>query len=168
MVERSCLSGPVSVSAAKRGAARPPRREKLATADKSPASSAAAEGARLARAPDVRLQGPSRALPNLAACRRVSSRVAEDFGVALAELVAPSRGSPRAALARQVAMYLCHIGFALSFEAVGRLFARDRTTVAHACRVVEDRRDDRWFDRRLALLERACGLTAASDREGRA
>lgn len=165
MVERSCLSGPVSVSAAKRGAARPSRREKLATADKSPASFVTAEEARLARAPDVRLQSTR---PNLAACRRVTSRVAEDFGVALAELVAPSRGSPRAALARQVAMYLCHIGFALSFEAVGRLFARDRTTVAHACRVVEDRRDDRWFDRRLALLERACGLTAASDREGRA
>lgn len=165
MVERSCLSGPVSVSAAKRGAARPPRREKLATADKSPASSAVAEEARPACAPGPRLQSTR---PNLAACRRVTSRVAEDFGVALAELVAPSRGSPRAALARQVAMYLCHIGFALSFEAVGRLFARDRTTVAHACRVVEDRRDDRWFDRRLALLERACGLTAASDREGRA
>ncbi len=88
--------------------------------------------------------------------------------MALAELVAPSRGSPRAALARQVAMYLCHIGFSLSFEAVGRLFARDRTTVAHACRVVEDRRDDRWFDRRVAMLERACGLAVTCDRKERA
>jgi chromosomal replication initiation ATPase DnaA len=132
-----------------------------------PASPAATEKALPSPVSRLQSQSPPRTRPSLAACRRVTSRVAEDFGVTLAELVAPSRGSPRAALARQVAMYLCHIGFALSFEAVGRLFARDRTTVAHACRVVEDRRDDRWFDRRLALLERACGFTLCGEREER-
>lgn len=166
MIEHSCLSGPVLVSAVKKGTALSSRRVKLACADKSPAP-AAAEGALSSLAAAPRLQASSGTRQDLAACRRVTSRVAEDFGVALAELVAPSRGSPRAALARQVAMYLCHIGLALSFEAVGRLFARDRTTVAHACRVVEDRRDDRWFDRRLALLERACGFAACGEREER-
>lgn len=87
--------------------------------------------------------------------RQVSTCVMQDFGLALGELHAPSRGSPRTALARQVAMYLCHVGFSLSFEAIGRLFGRDRTTVAHACRVVEDRRDDIWFDCRIAALELA-------------
>jgi hypothetical protein len=33
------------------------------------------------------------------------------------------------------------------------VFARDRTTVAHACGLVEDRRDDPAFDRSLDLLE---------------
>jgi hypothetical protein len=35
---------------------------------------------------------------------------------------------------------------------VGRIFERDRTTVAHACGVVEDRRDDANFDRALEAL----------------
>lgn len=160
MIERCCLSVPVPD--AKEEATRPSWRAEPASAGEAQGPSAVTQ----APLPSVaaRLQGTPR---NLAACRRVTSRVAEDFGVALAELVATSRGSPRAALARQVAMYLCHVGFALNFEAIGRLFGRDRTTVAHACRVVEDRRDDRWFDRRLALLERACGFVATSDREER-
>ena len=50
-------------------------------------------------------------------------------------------------------MYLAHVACGLSFTDVGLLFSRDRTTVAHACRVVEDRRDDPVFDRALELLE---------------
>jgi hypothetical protein len=34
------------------------------------------------------------------------------------------------------------------------LLERDRTTVAHACQVVEERRDDPRFDRVIELLER--------------
>ena len=52
-------------------------------------------------------------------------------------------------------MYLCHVVHALTFEAIGRVFGRDRTTVSYACRVVEDRRDDIWFDCRIAT-PRAC------------
>jgi chromosomal replication initiation ATPase DnaA len=74
--------------------------------------------------------------------------------------MAPTRGAPDAAYARQVAMYLAHIGFALSFETIGRVFNRDRTTVAHACRVVEDGRDDVKLDRRVAALELMCGVTS--------
>jgi chromosomal replication initiation ATPase DnaA len=97
-----------------------------------------------------------------AVCRRVGVCVMRDFGLDVGCLLAPSRGSPRASLARQVAMYLCHVAFAMSFEAIGRAFGRDRTTVAHACRVIEDRRDDIWFDCRIATLERVCG---AGDKE---
>ncbi|ABD87334.1 helix-turn-helix domain-containing protein [Rhodopseudomonas palustris] len=89
--------------------------------------------------------------------RRVVACVAADFGLSVSLLTGAPRGSPRIALARQIAMYLSHIGFGLSFEAIGRLFGRDRTTVAHACRVVEDSRDDVWMDGRLATLERICG-----------
>lgn len=92
------------------------------------------------------------------ACRRVTACVMDDFGLDPGCLMAPSRGSPRVSLARQVAMYLCHVAFAMSFEAIGRAFGRDRTTVSHACRVIEDRRDDIWFDCRIAALERACGV----------
>jgi len=85
---------------------------------------------------------------------RVAAYVIADFGITADELAFGSRGSPRASLARQVAMYLCHVGFALSFEGIGRLFHRDRTTVAYACRVIEERREDLWFDNRIAALER--------------
>ena len=99
-------------------------------------------------------------------CRRIISRVAVDYGLSPDELTAPTRGRPRIAFARQVAMYLAHVGFALSFEMIGRAFGRDRTTVAHACRVVEDARDDVWFDCRLAVLERACHAEPTAKRAG--
>ena len=44
---------------------------------------------------------------------------------------------------------------ALSLTEVGRLFERDRTTVAHACGLIEDKRDEPDFDYRLDHLERA-------------
>ncbi len=83
----------------------------------------------------------------------VEAAVSQVFDVMVDDLRRASRGRARVALARQVAMYLSHVGFGLSLTEVGRLFERDRTTVAHACSVVEDRRDDATFDRTLELLE---------------
>jgi hypothetical protein len=75
------------------------------------------------------------------------------FGVPRAHLSAPSRGKAPVALARQAAMYLAHVSCGLSLTDVGLIFARDRTTVAHACAVIEDRRDDPVFDHALELME---------------
>jgi hypothetical protein len=96
--------------------------------------------------------------------RHVTSAVAHDFGLRIDDLTAPTRGAPRTAFARQAAMYLLHVVFGLGFGTIGRLFGRDRTTVAHACRVVEDHRDDIWFDCRLATLERVCRRVPELDR----
>lgn len=96
-------------------------------------------------------------------CALVSRCVACDFALAIEDLDAAVRGSRRAVFARQVAMYLAHVGFALSFEVIGRAFGRDRTTVAHACRAIEDRRDDIWFDCRLATLELICRAALDGD-----
>ncbi|MGE0024726.1 MAG: hypothetical protein AB7S70_13975, partial [Hyphomicrobium sp.] len=46
-----------------------------------------------------------------------------------------------------------HVSCGLSLTDVGQVFSRDRTTVAHACAVIEDRRDDPAFDRALELME---------------
>lgn len=92
--------------------------------------------------------------------RMLEEAVAPAFSVPRLALWADSRGSPGAASARQVAMYLAHVGCGLSLTEVGRLFARDRTTVAHACGCVEDRRDDIPFDRALELLEGVMRLLA--------
>jgi chromosomal replication initiation ATPase DnaA len=50
-------------------------------------------------------------------------------------------------------MYLAHVACAASLAAVGRAFGRDRTTASHACRRIEDRRDDAAFDALVASLE---------------
>ncbi len=56
--------------------------------------------------------------------------------------------------ARQIAMYVCHVVLRLSLSEIGRAFGRDRTTVGHACHVVEDRRDDPAFEAFVSALER--------------
>jgi len=101
------------------------------------------------------------AIPPDRLCRMVTACVARDFNLDVEMLETAPRGSQRAAFARQVAMYLAHVAFGLSFETIGRAFGRDRTTVAHACRVVEDSRDDIWFDCRAATLELMCRAAAA-------
>lgn len=57
------------------------------------------------------------------------------------------------ARARRVAMYLCHVVCGVSMAEVGRGFGRDPSTACHACRRVEDERDDSEFDLTLDWLE---------------
>ena len=93
-------------------------------------------------------------------CWLLESATAAAFGVPVDELRAPSRRSADAAFARQSAMYLAHVTLGLSYSATGLLFHRDRTTAAHACRRVEDRRDDPTIDMLLQTLEDVCGELA--------
>ena len=58
-------------------------------------------------------------------------------------------------------MYLAHVGCGMTLTEADWLFGRDRTTVAHACMVVEDKRDDPIWDQMLDLLERVVPLIAA-------
>lgn len=98
-----------------------------------------------------------------AALRRLLEEAAAvAFGVASDDVRARARRGVGVSFARQSAMYLAHVAFGLNYSDVGRLFGRDRTTVAYACRLVEDRRDDPAIDQRLDLLEQACA-EAASD-----
>ncbi len=74
------------------------------------------------------------------------------FGVAHGAITQDARGARRVSLARQVAMYLAHVSCGLSLTEVGRMFDRDRTTVAHGCLKVEMRRDAAQFDKALDVL----------------
>ncbi len=89
--------------------------------------------------------------------------VARAFDVPVGELRASTRRKAQVALARQIAMYLSHVAFSLSLSAVGQHFGRDRTTAAHACRQMEDRRDDRDFDLLLDRLEGAIRAMPVTD-----
>jgi len=87
--------------------------------------------------------------------RQIEKSVSSAFHVPERELRAPTRRKAHTAFARQVAMYLAHVGCGMNYSEVGRLFGRDRTTAAHACRIIEDRRDDPGLDLSLDHLEQA-------------
>lgn len=88
-------------------------------------------------------------------CRVTWRLVAELFAAAcerdLPEGVARRR--PRCHM-RQIAMYLSHVVLSLPYQSIATAFGRDRTTVVHACAVVEDRRDDAGYDRFVEQCER--------------
>jgi len=73
--------------------------------------------------------------------------------VPAAALRHPLRCNARIAFARQFAMYVGHVIFGLQLTQVGALLGRDRSTVAHGCAVVEDRRDEPGLNRVLSILE---------------
>ncbi|TFF25135.1 hypothetical protein E3C22_07070 [Jiella endophytica] len=87
------------------------------------------------------------------ACRLAQEIASLGFDVPVSEIRRPSRAETRACDARHVAMYLAHTIFQISLTKMALAFGRERTSVAHAVRRVEDRRDDAAFDRRLQRLE---------------
>ena len=88
-------------------------------------------------------------------CRVIWRLVAELFSMAcgrdLPEGAAQRR--PRCHV-RQIAMYLSHVVLSVPYRTIASAFGRDRTTVVHACAVVEDRRDDAGYDRFVERCER--------------
>lgn len=92
--------------------------------------------------------------------------VALEFGVAEARIRRTRGGSPRCQFARQIAMYLTHIVYELNVSRVARAFSRDRSTVSHACRVVEESREDQMLDEQLTALERFLMTAPAPRGEG--
>jgi chromosomal replication initiation ATPase DnaA len=75
--------------------------------------------------------------------------------------IAERPGARRVARARQIAIYLAHVGFGVNYTHLGEAFGRDRTTIRHACARIEDARDELRFDRALSFLEDALRLQAA-------
>ncbi len=90
--------------------------------------------------------------------RMAEVAVAAVTHVPAAGLRSPNRGRSPVARARQTAMYLAHVAFGLTLTRVGVCFGRDRTTVRHACAVIEDSRDDPARELGLCALE--AGLRA--------
>jgi len=93
-------------------------------------------------------------MENLVRRHAIEGAVSRVFAVPSTALRSASRGRANVALARQTAMYLAHVVCGLSLTEVGRIFQRDRTTVSHACALIEDRRDELPFDQLMELLER--------------
>lgn len=83
----------------------------------------------------------------------LSCLVADAFDMRPGELSGSTRGCAKIARARQTAMYLARVCLGMTLSEAARLYGRDRTTAAHACRVIEDLRDDPHFDAKLAAIE---------------
>jgi len=79
---------------------------------------------------------------------------AQAYEVPLEDVAAATRRHPRAALARQVAMYLSHVVFGMTMSQIAFEFGRDRTTASHACHRIEEMREDPDLDRLLEWLEK--------------
>ena len=80
--------------------------------------------------------------------------VMQIYAVAAGEMRAPTRGRPRAARARQIAIHLSQRVFAMSQQQLAAEFGRDRSTIGHACQLIERlRRADDEFDSTLSWME---------------
>lgn len=107
----------------------------------------------MAKACHGKTAGPEESGPQCHMRIIIERIVAYTFGLEPEDLRMATRGCARAAFARQTAMYLAHVSLGITYTEVGRMFGRDRTTVAYGCSVVEDRRDDPRFDHAMELLE---------------
>jgi chromosomal replication initiation ATPase DnaA len=91
-------------------------------------------------------------------CEGMIDIAATLFNVSGNELRKAGRTAAGTGRVRQIAMYVTHVILRLSMRDVGRGFGRDRTTVMHACHLIEDMRDDEEFDRIVALVERVAAI----------
>lgn len=96
----------------------------------------------------------SREQQNIALCDALIDLLVTMFGVSGAELRSPLRCRREVARVRQIGMYVAHTAFGLAMREVAAGFGRDRTTVMHACHLVEDMRDDTEFDAIVSTFER--------------
>ena len=87
------------------------------------------------------------------ACDCVIEIAAAIFSLPSRELRRPGRCADAISRVRQIAMYVTHVVLGLSMTEIGKGFGRDRTTVMHACHLVEDLRDDDDFDQIIARAE---------------
>jgi len=91
-------------------------------------------------------------------CECVLDILSALFNVSGRELRQPGRTSTSISRVRQIGMYVTHVNMGLSMAEVGRGFGRDRTTVMHACHLIEDMRDDAEFDQIVRMTERITAI----------
>ena len=139
------------------GVTKPDRRRR---AQPRPANQCAADRARPALRPSrAALSRRAAARPTTQTIQRV---VARHYGVSVIDLVSTRRTQPLA-FVRHIAIYLVRELTALSMPSIGRLFGdRDHTTILHAVRKVQARRErDPAFDATLKKLAAAAQPAAA-------
>jgi chromosomal replication initiation ATPase DnaA len=98
----------------------------------------------------------------MATCEGMIDILAACFSVSSKELRSQERATACIARIRQVGMYISHVALGLNMREVATGFCRDRSTVVHACHLIEDLRDDADFDKICVTVERiACAAFGA-------
>lgn len=90
---------------------------------------------------------------SLAMCEGLIDIMAALFTVPGKHLRSPKRHGRDVARVRQIGMYVAHVALGISMTIVGIGFARDKSTVAHACHLIEDLREDDEFDALVSRVE---------------
>lgn len=71
----------------------------------------------------------------------IINAVSDETGISVKDILARTRSNQAACRARQVAMWLCHRVTKKSYVRIGYFFERDHTTIIHAKRRVDERRE---------------------------
>lgn len=87
------------------------------------------------------------------------------FGVPYVDVFSQRRLAASDIFLRQMSMYLLNTVYNFNLSRVARVFSRDRTTVRHACQLIEDQRDSPVFDDLLSGLEQFLLTAPASHRD---
>lgn len=103
--------------------------------------------------PEFRPTAKRRDEAALEICECLIDIAAALFSVSSKELRRSGRTAVPVSRVRQIAMYVAHVVLRLTMGEVGAGFGRDRTTVLHACQVIENLRDDPEFDRVVLMTE---------------
>lgn len=101
----------------------------------------------------VRIDTSSREAYSQYAGELVLAIVSKELKVSNSDIQRANRGKSNICIARQVVMYLLHTSMSCSYCEVAKFLARDRTTVSHGCRLIEDLRDDECFDNTVSNME---------------
>ncbi|GHC69593.1 helix-turn-helix domain-containing protein [Limoniibacter endophyticus] len=100
------------------------------------------------------------------ACEAMADITAAIFNISSTKIRSGERSLDISRI-RQIAMYVSHVALGLSMSEVGKGFGRDRTTVLHACQVIEELRDDPQFDELITMAERvACAAVRFHGEQG--
>jgi len=89
----------------------------------------------------------------VAMCDGVIDLMSALFTTSGRQLRAPGRSTRAVARVRQIGMYVAHVTLGLRMVEIAAGFGRDKSTVVHACHLIEDLRDDEEFNVVVAKAE---------------
>jgi chromosomal replication initiation ATPase DnaA len=98
--------------------------------------------------------GKMRGEETIAICDGMIDILSACFSIPSLEIRSIRRANAPVARVRQIGMYVCHVVLGLTMLEVASGFVRDRSTIVHACHLIEDMRDDIEFDTIVGTIER--------------
>lgn len=99
---------------------------------------------------------------DMAKARLIVAAVSAEFSVPEAGIFGELKGRSEISYGRQIAMYLMHCILGTTKTRIAEVFGRHFSTVSHACKLIEEHRDDSVLDQKLIGLENRLSYISAS------